>query len=95
MRIRAVEHVLTELGFENIPRLRFFNKGDLVESEDMQRLCQRYKGIGGSALNVTSLHVIQQEIVRSLLTLQDPTFQFSGSSDIIINEKVHSENGVG
>ncbi len=94
-RIRAVEHVLTELGFENIPRLRFFNKGDLVESEDMQRLCQRYKGIGGSALNVTSLHVIQQEIVRSLLTLQDPTFQFSGSSDIIINEKVHSENGVG
>jgi GTP-binding protein HflX len=94
-RIRAVEHVLTELGFENIPRLRFFNKGDLVESEDMQRLCQRYKGIGGSALNVTSLHVIQKEIVRSLLTLQDPTFQFSGSSDIIINEKVHSENGVG
>ncbi|UCH90939.1 MAG: GTPase HflX [Nitrospirota bacterium] len=94
-RIRAVEHVLTELGFENIPRLRFFNKGDLVESEDMQRLCQRYEGIGGSALNVASLQVIQQEIVRSLLTLQDPTFQFSGSSDIIINEKVPSGNGVG
>ena len=94
-RIRAVEHVLTELGFENIPRLRFFNKGDLVEREDMQRLCQRYEGIGGSALDVTSLQVIQQEIVRSLLTLQDPTFQFSGSSDIIINEKVPSGNGVG
>ncbi|MDX2347845.1 MAG: GTPase HflX, partial [Nitrospirota bacterium] len=53
--IRAVEHVLTELGFENIPRLRFFNKGDLLESEDLQRLCQRYEGIGGSALDVTSL----------------------------------------
>jgi GTP-binding protein HflX len=93
--IRAVEHVLTELGFENIPRLRFFNKGDLLESEDMQRLCQRYGGIGGSALDVTSLQLIQQEIARLLLTLQDPTSRFSEASGIIINENVPSGNGVG
>ncbi len=93
--IRAVEHVLTELGLENIPCLRFFNKGDLLESEDMQRLCQRYEGIGGSALDVASLQVIQQEIVHLLLTLQDPTSRFSESSDIIINENVPSGNGVG
>jgi GTP-binding protein HflX len=93
--IRAVEHVLTELGFENIPRLRFFNKGDLLESEDMQRLCQRYEGIGGSALDVTSLQLIQQEIARLLLTLQDPTSRFSEASRIIINENVPSGNGVG
>jgi len=93
--IRAVEHVLTELGFENIPRLRFFNKGDLLESEDMQRLCQRYEGIGGSALDVTSLQLIQQEIARLLLTLQEPTSRFSEASGIIINENVISGNGVG
>ena len=93
--IRAVEHVLTELGFENIPRLRFFNKGDLLESEDMLRLCQRYGGIGGSALDVTSLQLIQQEIARLLLTLQDPTSRFSEASGIIINENVPSGNGVG
>jgi GTP-binding protein HflX len=93
--IRAVEQVLAELGFENIPRLRFFNKGDLLESEDMQRLCQRYEGIGGSALDVTSLQVIQQEITRLLLTLQDPTPRFSEASDIIINENVPSGGGVG
>jgi GTP-binding protein HflX len=93
--IRAVEQVLSELGFENIPRLRFFNKGDLLESEDMQRLCQRYEGIGGSALDVTTLQVIQQEIARLLLTLQDPTPRFSEASDIIINENVPSGRGVG
>jgi len=93
--IRAVEHVLTELGFENIPRLRFFNKGDLLESEDMQRLCQRYEGIGGSALDVTSLQEIQHEVSRLLLTLQDSTSRYAESSDIIINENVPSGNGVG
>jgi GTP-binding protein HflX len=93
--IRAVEHVLTELGFESIPRLRFFNKGDLLESEDMQRLCQRYEGIGGSALDVSSLQVIQQEIARLLLTRQNPASRFSASSDIIINENVPSGNVVG
>lgn len=92
--IRAVEHVLTELGFENIPRLRFFNKGDLLESEDMQRLCQRYEGIGGSALDPTSLQVIQQEIAHVLLTLEDPTSRFSEVSAKIMPEKVISENGV-
>ena len=93
--IRAVEQVLSELGFENIPRLRFFNKGDLLESEDMQRLCQRYEGIGGSALDVTTLQGIQQEIARLLLTLQDPTPRCSEASEIIINENVPSGNGVG
>jgi len=61
----------------------------------MQRLCQRYEGIGGSALDVTSLQVIQQEIARLLLTRQNPASRFSESSDIIINENVPSGNGVG
>ncbi len=93
--ISAVEAVLSELGFENIPRLRFFNKGDLLESEDMQRLCQRFDGIGGSALEATSLRVMQQEIVRLLSPQQDPTPRFSEADYIIIDENIPSGNGVG
>ena len=92
--IRAVEHVLTELGFENIPRLRFFNKGDLLESEDMQRLCQRFQGIGGSALDATSLQAIQQEIAHVLQTRQEPMSRFSEADETIMHETVNSENGV-
>jgi len=92
--IRAVEQVLTELGFENIPRLRFFNKGDLLNSEDMQRLCQRFGGIGGSALDATSLQAIQQEIAHVLQTRHDPTSPFSEADATMINATVISENGV-
>ena len=93
--ISAVEFVLSELGFENIPRLRFFNKGDLLESEDMQRICQRFNGIGGSAIDATSLQVMQQEIVRLLSPQQDPTSKFSETDCIIIDENIPSGNGVG
>ncbi len=92
--IRAVEQVLTELGFENIPRLRFFNKGDLLNSEDMQRLCQRFEGIGGSALDATSLQAIQQEIAHVLQTRHDPTSPFSEADATMMNATVISENGV-
>ncbi|MDH5562849.1 MAG: GTPase HflX [Nitrospirota bacterium] len=92
--IRAVEQVLTELGFENIPRLRFFNKGDLLNSEDMQRLCKRFEGIGGSALDATSLQAIQQEIAHVLQTRHDATSQFSEADATMMNETVISENGV-
>ena len=93
--ISAVEAVLSELGFENIPRLRFFNKGDLLESEDIQRICQRFDGIGGSALEATSLRAMQQEIVRLLSPQQDPTPRFSEADYIIIDENIPSGNGVG
>jgi GTP-binding protein HflX len=92
--IRAVEQVLTELGFENIPRLRFFNKGDLLESEDMQRLCQRFEGIGGSALDATSLQAIQEEIAYVLQTRHDRTSRFSEADATLMDATVISENGV-
>ncbi len=93
--ISAVEHVLTELGFENIPRLRFFNKGDLLEREDMQRICQRLDGIGGSAIDVSSLRIMQQAIVRLLSPQQDSMTSFSEEDYIIIDENIPSGNGVG
>ena len=93
--ISAVECVLSELGFENIPRIRFFNKGDLLEREDMQRLCQRFDGVGGSALDSDSLSVMQQEIVRLLSPQQDASSSSSEAGYIIIDENIPSGNSVG
>ena len=74
--ITVVEQILTELGFQHIPCLRFFNKGDLLDIENMQRLCSRYEGIGGSAREETSLQLIQQQIEHLLLHVQRSHSQF-------------------
>jgi GTPase len=68
--IAAVENILNELQLENIPCLRFFNKADLVEEANIQLLCQRYGGIGGSALQGASLQRIQRELADLLHGLQ-------------------------
>jgi len=93
--IKAVEHILGELGFQDIPCLRFFNKGDLIDIENMQRLCSRHEGIGGSALKEASLDVIRQEITRMLLTLQGHHPQFRETSMIAPIENAPSVNGIG
>jgi len=93
--ITAVEHILTQLGLEDIPCLRFFNKGDLIEMEEMQRLCQRYDGIGGSALEKTSLQVLQEKIAHLLLAFQGPRSGFRESGVTTMNENVISAHGVG
>ncbi len=93
--ITAVEHILTELGLQDIPCLRFFNKGDLIDIEDMQRLCQRLEGIGGSALDETSLQLIQEKIAHLLLTFQGPRSGFPESEVTTMNENVISAHGAG
>jgi GTP-binding protein HflX len=93
--ITAVEHILTELGLQDIPCLRFFNKGDLIDMEGMQRLCTRYKGIGGSALDEASLQVIQQEIGHLLFTLQSHHPQIRETRTMAMIDNVTSANGMG
>ncbi len=93
--ITAVEHILTELGLQDIPCIRFFNKGDLIDLEVMQYLCQRYEGIGGSALEQTSLQVIQQKIHHLLLTLQGTTSHFRETHAETMHEDVTSAHGIG
>lgn len=88
--ITAVEHILTELGLQDIPCLRFFNKGDLIDIEDMQRLCRRLEGIGGSALDETSLQVIQEKIAHLLRTFQGPRSGFPESGVTTMNENIIS-----
>jgi GTP-binding protein HflX len=68
--ISAVENILHDLGLDTIPCLRFFNKSDLVAKEDLQLLCQRFEGIGGSVLQEASLQMIQRELTVLLLGLQ-------------------------
>ncbi len=65
-QILAVENILSELKLVSIPRLRFFNKTDLVAPERVRQLCQRYGGIGGSAQHEHSLGEMQQEIQNLL-----------------------------
>jgi len=93
--ITAVEHILTELGLQGIPCLRFFNKGDLIDMENMQRLCSRYEGIGGSALEEASLQVIQQEIGHLLVTLQSHNPQIRETGRMAMIDNVTSANGIG
>ncbi|MDH5296556.1 MAG: hypothetical protein OEW26_05455, partial [Nitrospirota bacterium] len=59
-----------QLGLDTIPCLRFFNKADLVGEEGIQLLCQRYGGMGGSALQGESLQMIQRELTHLLRGLQ-------------------------
>jgi GTP-binding protein HflX len=92
--ITAVEHILTELGLQDIPCFRFFNKEDLIEREDMKRLCQRFGGIGGSALDKTSLQVIQQEIEHLLNTLRNPMRSFHESHLLPMSENMISVHDV-
>ena len=64
--ILAVENILRELGVDKIPRLRFFNKADLCQSESVGLLKMRYGGIGGSALERKSIEVILRELTWML-----------------------------
>jgi len=68
--ITAVDNILNQLGLDSIPCLRFFNKADLVGEEGIQLLCQRYGGMGGSALQGESLQMIQRELTNLLRGLQ-------------------------
>lgn len=93
--ITAVEQILNELDLQGIPCLRFFNKGDLIDLEAMQRLCSRYEGIGGSALEKESLEMIQQKMSHLLLTLQKPTSHFRETQAIKIDQNETSVHSIG
>ncbi len=84
----AVEHILAELGLHKIPSLRFFNKSDLLDIESTQRLCTRYDGIGGSALEKRSLQIIEQEVEHLLLRLRSNHGSFRGMSVVDLSDPV-------
>jgi GTPase len=78
-QISAVERILGSLGLDEIPRLRFINKADAADPSAIQRLCWRYAGISGSAMDGTSLMPLREELLHLLQTTQaadrEPTFE--------------------
>jgi GTP-binding protein HflX len=53
--IESVERILFELKLDHIPRLRVFNKEDMLSREEGETICQKYGGISISALHPESL----------------------------------------
>jgi GTP-binding protein HflX len=71
-QITSVDRILTELGFEKIPRLLVFNKIDLVDAESlraMKRLAKCDEAVGGvgiSALRPQTLRPMLEQIGKML-----------------------------
>jgi 50S ribosomal subunit-associated GTPase HflX len=68
--MEAVEKLLEQLDLAAIPMIRVFNKGDLVEREQLDAVCARLDGIGISALDSKSFPPLaarmEDEILRVL-----------------------------
>ena len=61
----------------------------------MQRLCQRYDGIGGTALEKTSLQEIEEKITDFLLTLYTPPSYLQKADDLSMGDTVISAHEAG
>jgi GTPase len=62
--IRAVERILQDLELDRIPRLRVFNKVDLVPEEEIAPLCRRFDAIPVSARNRRTFEPLLVELER-------------------------------
>lgn len=74
--IKAVDTVLTELGFQHIPKVLVFNKCDRIPQEQAELLCHRYHAIGISALQPETLHPLLRHLEQRLVMIlpaQSPT----------------------
>lgn len=69
-QISAVDAILQSLDLDQIPRLRFFNKTDAADPDKVERLCLRFDGIAGSALDNTSLKAMREELLTRLKQLR-------------------------
>jgi GTP-binding protein HflX len=62
--IRAVERILQDLELDRIPRLRVFNKVDLVPEEEIAPLCRRFDAIPVSARNRRTFEPLLADLER-------------------------------
>ena len=69
-QIQAVENILRQLGFEHIPRLMVLNKCDILPSEQVERLCHRYRAIGITATQGQTLGVVREALLYMLNRLE-------------------------
>jgi len=66
-QIESVRGILKQLQLDEIPELIVFNKIDQANGEQVQNLCERYDGIGVSALERRTTRVLYQRIQKELL----------------------------
>lgn len=65
-QIKAVEAILSDLEVDRIPRLLVLNKCDRLRAGEAEILCRRYRGIGISALDPSTLAPITAAIEQAL-----------------------------
>ena len=63
-QIQAVERILQDLELDRIPRLRVFNKTDLVPEEEIAPLARRFQAIPVSARNRKTFDLLLSELER-------------------------------
>jgi GTP-binding protein HflX len=73
-QMEAVEKLLEKLGLGDVPTISVFNKQDLVPTETVANLCDRFDGIPVSAINSkTFFPLIRRMEDEILLTLSAPS----------------------
>jgi len=70
-QINSVNRILGELQLEQIPRLRVFNKMDLVDPTEMRNICETWNGFAISATSRDSLDRLVNEIEDRLIFKSD------------------------
>jgi len=72
-RIRAVEHILEELGVAEKPQIRVLNKEDLIADKGhLAALCRRFDAVAVSALNIQTLHPLLARMEAAVGRLGGP-----------------------
>ncbi len=61
-QIQAVEQILTDLDLGHIPHLLVFNKIDLVDPEECEALCRRFKAVAVCAKNRRSFETLLDQL---------------------------------
>lgn len=64
--IETTERLLIDLELQAVPRLLVYNKSDLIEERDAQRIAMRRDGIAISALAPESVRALKERIERTL-----------------------------
>jgi GTP-binding protein HflX len=65
-QIESVERILTELDLMGIPRIRVFNKTDLLEPTLADNLCRNHGAMGVSALNRPTTRALMETVESRL-----------------------------
>lgn len=83
-QIQAVEQILADLDLGHIPQLLVFNKIDLVDPDECESLCRRFKAIGVCAQNRRSFDRLLDQLQQRFWHADDevqPTLDDRASVD--------------